>query len=142
MPQTTRILFLCGSNSCRPQIAEGFLRTLAGDKFEVRSAGATASFVHPLAIEVMAEVGIDISGQRSKSLDEFVGQEFDYVIIVCANDTRAICLFFPGKVKHRLNWGFDDPADVGASDAERLQVFRDVRDQIQRRIEGFLGGPL
>ncbi|MBN2209586.1 MAG: arsenate reductase ArsC [Candidatus Coatesbacteria bacterium] len=142
MPDKSRVLFLCGSNSCRSQMAEGFLKALAGDRFEVQSAGASASFVHPLAIRVMADVGIDISKHRSKSLDEFIGQEFDYVIAVCADDTKAICPFFPGKAKHRLNWGFEDPAEAEGNEAQRVKVFESVRDQIASRIKEFLSGVL
>jgi len=136
------VLFLCESNSCRSQMAEGILRSLAGDRSDVRSAGATASFVHPLAIEVMEEVGIDISHQRSKTLDEFIGQEFDYVITVCAGHSKTVCPFFPGNVNHRLNWGFEDPADAEGDEAQRLEVFRDVRDQIMSQIKELLSAAL
>ena len=132
--QATRVLFLCESNSCRSQMAEGILKALGGGRFEVKSAGAFASSVHPLAIEVMAELGIDISGQRSKSLDEFIGEEFDYVITVCAGHSKDICPFFPGKVKHRLTWAFEDPAEAQGNEVQRLTVFRRVRDEIRAAI--------
>ena len=138
MSDKNSVLFLCGSNSCRSQMAEGILKRLAGSRFEARSAGATASFVHPLTIKVMAEVGTDISGQRSKSFDEFIGQKFDYVITVCANDTNRLCPFFPGEVKHKLNWGLEDPAVAEGNEAERLEVFRNVRDGLLLQIKGFL----
>ena len=118
------------------------MKALAGDRFEVQSAGASASSVHPLAIRVMAEVAIDISRHRSKSLDEFIGQEFDYVITVCANDTKTICPFFPGKAKHRLNWAFEDPAQAEGDEAQRVRIFESVRDQIASRIKEFLSGVL
>ena len=119
-------------------MAEGILRSLAESRFDVSSAGATASFVHPYAINVMAEVGIDISGQRSKPLDEFIGQKFDYVITVCANDSNCLCPFFPGEVKHRLNWSFEDPAIAEGNEALRLEVFRNVRDGLLLQIKEFL----
>lgn len=116
-------------------MAEGILKALAGDRFEVKSAGAKPSFVHPLAIRVMAEIGIDISGQRSKSLDEFVGQQFDYAVTVCAGHSKQVCPFFPGEVKHRLIWSFNDPADAQGDEALRLDVFRKVRNEIRAAIE-------
>jgi arsenate reductase (thioredoxin) len=127
-----RVLFLCTHNSARSQMAEGFLRSLAGDRFEVASAGTHATRVHPLAIRAMKDVGIDISGQASKVVDEFVEQPWDYVITVCdaANET---CPVFP-KTSNRLHWSFDDPSRATGSDAQRLEVFRRVRDQLKRRI--------
>lgn len=138
MPDKQRVLFLCGSNSCRSQMAEGILRTSAGERFEARSAGATASSVHPIAVEVMAEIGIDISGQRSKSLSEFIGQKFDYVITVCADDKHASCPFFPGRAKHRLQWGVRDPAEAEGDRSLKLAVFREVRDDLIDRIGAFV----
>ncbi|MBN1593764.1 MAG: arsenate reductase ArsC [Candidatus Coatesbacteria bacterium] len=138
MHPNANLLFLCGSNSCRSQMAEGILRSLAGDRFDVKSAGASASYVHPMAIRVMDEIGIDISNQRSKSLDEFIGQRFDYVITVCANDRKSICPFFPGKIGQRISWGFEDPADADGDEDERLAVFRRVRDGLIQNIKQFL----
>ena len=133
-----RILFLCTTNSCRSQMAEGILKAIGGDEFEVESAGAKPSFVHPLTIKVMAEIGMDITNQRSKSVAEFVGQEFDYVITLCGDDAQVVCPVFIGKAKERLHWNFVDPAEAQGSDEEILSVFRTVRDQIRRRIEKFI----
>jgi arsenate reductase len=132
-----RVLFLCTGNSCRSHMAEGWLRKLGGDDFDVFSAGSKpAGYVHPLAIEAMREVGVDISKQTSKSLEEFVGQPFDYVITVCDN-ARDACPAFPGAA-HQLHWGFDDPAHASGTDDEKRRVFRRVRDEIENRIRLFL----
>jgi arsenate reductase len=130
------VLFLCTHNSARSQMAEGFLRAQAGDRFDVASAGTEATRVHPLAIRVMDEVGIDLRGHTSKSLDAFVQAPWDYVITVCdvANER---CPVFPGRTI-RLHWSFDDPSQATGSDAERLQTFRRVRDEIARAISGWL----
>jgi len=133
-----KLLVLCTGNSARSQMAEGLLRHEGGDRFEVYSAGTKPSRVRDEAIAVMAEIGIDISGQRSKSVDEFVGQDLDFVITVC-NHAQQICPVFPGTVK-RLHWPFDDPAAVQGSDEVRLAAFREVRDQIHGRIMVFLNG--
>src|SRR5215218_8681344 len=106
----TRVLFVCTHNSARSQMAEGLLRQLAGDRFEAFSAGTDASSVRPEAISVMAELGIDISAQRSKSVDDFVGQQFAWVITVC-DRARETCPYFPGA-EQTAHWGFDDPADA------------------------------
>jgi arsenate reductase len=127
-----RVLVLCTGNSARSQMAEGLLRQDAGNRFEVFSAGVDPSQVRPLAIEAMREVGIDISGQRSKSVDEFLGQEFDYVITVCDNANER-CPVFPGKTK-RIHWSFEDPAAAGGDEKTQLTVFRRVRDQIRQRL--------
>jgi arsenate reductase len=119
-------------------MAEGLLRHEAGDRFEVFSAGTRPTHVRPEAIEAMAEIGIDISGHRSKSVDEFVGQDLDYVITVCSNANET-CPVFPGATR-RLHWPFDDPATVGGTDAVRQAAFRRIRDQIHGRIMVFLGG--
>ncbi|MCD6328645.1 arsenate reductase ArsC [bacterium] len=142
MPRKDSVLFLCGSNSCRSQMAEGLLKSLPGSTFDVHSAGATASFVHPLAIKVMAEIGFDISEQRSKSLDEFIGQKFDYVITVCAKDKNQQCPYFPGAAKLRLTWGLEDPATAQGDDAQKLKVFRKVRDELLSQINEFLNANL
>lgn len=134
-----RVLILCTGNSARSQMAEGFLRHRAGDRYNVFSAGTRPSRVRPEAISVMRESGIDIAGHRSKSVDEFVGQPFDYVITVCDN-AKESCPVFPGKAK-RIHWSFEDPAAVEGSEDERLHAFRHIRDQIRARIEAFAAGP-
>lgn len=126
-----RILILCTGNSARSQMAEGLMRReLPGT--EVFSAGTKPSLVRPEAIAVMSEIGIDLNGHRSKSVDEFAGQEFDYVITVCDNANEA-CPIFPGKTK-RLHWPFEDPAGVQGTEEERGAAFRKVRDQILTKI--------
>lgn len=134
--QQTRVLILCTGNSARSQMAEGLLRYDHGNRFEVFSAGVEPSFVRPQAIAVMRELGIDISGHRSKSVDEFIGQEFDLVITVCDNANER-CPVFPGKTK-RIHWSFDDPAAVSGSDEEKLAVFRRVRDEIRAKLNSLL----
>lgn len=131
-----RVLFLCTGNSCRSQMAEGFLRHMAGDRFEVFSAGVKPTQINPLAIKVMAEVGVDISKQRSKSAMEFIGQKFDYIITVCDNAKQA-CPVFPGK-HEKIHWDLEDPAGAVGSEEERLVVFRKIRDQVQKNISKFL----
>jgi arsenate reductase len=117
-------------------MAEGLLRQMAGDRFEVASAGVAPSNVRPEALKVMAELGIDISGQRSKSVDEFLKQEFDYVITVC-DKANEQCPVFPGQTT-RMHWSFEDPAAAAGNDAARLAVFRRVRDEIEQRLEVFV----
>jgi arsenate reductase len=129
----SRILFLCTHNSARSQMAEGLLRDMAVERFEVHSAGTEAALVRPQAIKVMKELGIDISGQESKTLKRYLGEPFDYVITVC-DDANEACPFFPGA-RRRLHWSFEDPAAAEGSEEERLGVFRKVRDQIKERIE-------
>ena len=133
-----RILFLCTTNSCRSQMAEGILKAMGGDEFEVESAGAKPSFVHPLAIKVMAEIAIDITNRKSKSVAEFIGQEFDFVITLCGDYAKDTCPVFIGKAKERLHWNFADPAEAEGSDTEVLSVFIKVRDQIKTRIDKFV----
>lgn len=116
-------------------MAEGLLRHLAGDGVEVASAGIAPSAVRPEAIKVMKQIGIDISNHRSKSVAEFAGQEFDYVITVCDN-AREQCPVFPGKTK-RIHWSFADPAQAGGNEASRLAVFSRVRDEIAQRLNEF-----
>jgi len=124
---------LCTHNSARSQMAEGMLRNLARDRFEVHSAGTEATLVRPLAIRAMDEIGIDISGQESKTLERYVGEPFDYVITVC-DEANEACPFFLGA-KNRLHWSFEDPSQADGSEDERLGVFRRVRDEIRERIE-------
>ena len=128
-----RVLFLCTHNSARSQMAEGLLRHLAGNRFAAFSAGTEATAVRPLAIRAMAELGIDISGQESKTLDRYLGEPFDAVITVCDQAAEA-CPVFPGA-KQRLHWSFPDPSKAEGSEEEQLAVYRAVRDDIRRRIE-------
>ncbi len=124
-----RVLILCTGNSARSQMAEGLLRHDVGNRFEVESAGTKPGTVRPEAIAVMRELGIDISKHRSKHVDEFEGQQFDYVITVCDN-AKEICPVFPAAVA-RLHHSFDDPAELKGSEEERLTLFRRVRDELR-----------
>ena len=130
-----RVLVLCTGNSARSQMAEGLLRDLAGDRFEVFSAGTIASFVRPQAIAVMNEIGIDISAHRSKSADEFLDDEFDYVITVCDHANQR-CPVFSGPAK-RLHWSIDDPV-ISGGENEQLAAFRCARDELHQRINKFI----
>jgi arsenate reductase (thioredoxin) len=130
-----RVLILCTGNSARSQIGEGLLRHDAGDRFEVSSAGTHPSRVRPEAITVMHEIGIDISNQRSKSVDEFAGEQFDYVLTVC-DQARESCPIYPGHGQ-RLHHAFPDPAAIQGSEEERLHAFRKVRDQIRSYLHHF-----
>lgn len=136
MNDKQRVLILCTGNSARSQMAEGLLRAEAGATFEVFSAGMHPSIVRPEAIEVMREAGIDITGQRSKSVDEFAGQMFDYVITVCSKAAET-CPVFPG-VRQRFSWDFDDPAAVEGDEETRLATFRRIRGEIQVRLRLFI----
>jgi arsenate reductase len=136
MAERQRVLFLCVHNSARSQMAEGLLRARAGDRFEAFSAGNEATEVRPLAIAAMAEIGIDISGQYSKTTADLGGQRFDYVITVC-DDAREACPYY-GNATHQIHWGFDDPAAATGTDDERLAVFRRVRDEIAAQIHEFV----
>ena len=131
-----RVLILCTGNSARSQMAEGLLRALAGDHFEVFSAGSQPSTVNRLAIAAMDERGIDIRVQRSKHLNEYLDQPFDYVITVCDNAAET-CPVFPGPAR-RIHWSFPDPAAVAGSAAERLASFRQVRDGIEAQLRAWL----
>jgi arsenate reductase len=129
---TKRILIVCTGNSCRSQMAEGFLKSL-DKELDVQSAGTwPASTVQPRAIAVMEEVGIDISGGHPKSVDQFLKNEFDYVITVCDN-AKETCPVFAGKVKHRLHIGFDDPVEAFGTEEHIVSEFRRVRDEIRRK---------
>jgi arsenate reductase (thioredoxin) len=133
------VLILCTGNSCRSHLAEGFLRATAGEVLDVRSAGSKpAGYVHPLAVKVMAEIGIDISAHQSKHLNEFLNQPIETVITVCGNADQA-CPLFPGQV-NRHHWGFDDPAHATGSEEEKLAVFRKVRDEIKRTFDAYGAG--
>jgi arsenate reductase (thioredoxin) len=130
------VLFLCTGNSCRSQMAEGFLRHHGGHNFEVHSAGTNPTTLNPLAVKVMSEAGIDISRHESKNASQYTGNEFTYVITVC-DHAKESCPIFPGN-SIRLHWPFDDPADATGSEEERLPVFRRVRDEIDERIREFV----
>jgi len=136
MNKPIRVLILCTGNSARSQMAEGLLRNLAGDRFAVASAGVSPTQVRSEAITAMREIGIDISHHRSKSVDEFGGQEFDYVITVCDNANEQ-CPAFPGNTQ-RIHWSFDDPAMAPGDEEVRLAVFRRVRDEILHRLQVFV----
>lgn len=137
MSDKKRVLILCTGNSARSQMAEGLLRHDAGDRFDVESAGTKASFVRPEAIAAMREIGIDISGHRSKHVDELARQHFDYVITVCDN-ARETCPVFFGAAE-KLHHDFEDPAALSGSEEERLAVFRLVRDQLRAYLRDFAG---
>ena len=128
-----RILFLCTGNSARSQMAEGLLRHLAGDRFEVFSAGTQSTRVHPLAIKALAEKGIDISHHTSDHIDKYMGMEFDYVITVCDN-AHETCPYFPTN-KAQWHWSFEDPSAATGTEAERLAKFREIRDQIEASLK-------
>lgn len=133
------VLILCTGNSCRSHLAEGILRAAAGDLLDVRSAGSKpAGYVHPLARQVMQEIGLDISGHHSKHLKDFLPQPVETVITVCGNADQA-CPVFPGQV-NRHHWGFDDPAHATGTEEEQLAVFRRVRDEIKRVFEAYAAG--
>ena len=133
------ILILCTGNSCRSHLAEGILRAAAGDSLDVQSAGSKpAGYVHPLAIQVMKEIGIDISAHRSKHMDDFLQHPVETVITVCGNADQ-VCPRFPGQL-NRHHWGFDDPAHATGTDAEKLAVFRRVRDEIKMVFEAYAAG--
>ena len=133
-----RVLLLCTGNSARSQMAEGLLRHEAGHVYEVFSAGTEPTHVRPEAITVMREVGIDISSHRSKSVDEFAGWDFDYVITVCDN-AKESCPVFPAKAR-RIHWSIEDPAAVQGSEEERLTAFRRAREELRARLQAFARG--
>lgn len=133
------VLILCTGNSCRSHLAEGILRQVAGDLFEVNSAGSNpAGYVHPKAVQVMQEIGIDISGHTSKHMNEFLKRRVDTVITVCGNTDQA-CPMFPGQV-NRYHWGFEDPARASGTEEEILNVFRRVRDEIKLVFMAYAAG--
>lgn len=131
-----RVLFICTANSARSQMAEALVNHDLGDRVEAFSAGTEPGTPHPLAIEVLSEIGIDHRAARSKSTDEFAGQAFDFVITLCDSANETCPLFFGGV--RRVHLGFDDPAKAGGSDLEKRAVFRRVRDEIRTRIEAYL----
>jgi arsenate reductase len=131
-----RVLFLCTHNSARSQMAEGLLRAMAGERFEVFSAGTEKTRVQPLAVDAMREIGIDLSGHTSKTLDAFGDDPFDFVITVCDRANES-CPLFPGKTE-RIHWSFDDPTAATGSDEEKLAAFRRIRDQIRAKIAAWI----
>jgi len=138
MSEIKKILFLCTTNSCRSQMAEGIVKHQYKDGFDAYSAGAKPASVHPLAIKIMAEIGIDISRQKSKSVAEFNSQEFDYVITLCGGYAKDVCPVFTGKTGQRIHWDFVDPAEGDGTEEEILGVFRKVRDEIKAKIDDFV----
>jgi arsenate reductase len=128
-----KVLFLCTGNSARSQMAEGYLRHVAGDGFEALSAGIEPKGLNPLAVEAMKEIGIDISRQASKDVREFLGQPIPYVVTVCDN-AKARCPIFP-RTYRSMHWSLEDPAEATGSQEEKLAVFRRVRDEISQRIQ-------
>jgi len=135
MGEMNRVLFICTHNSARSQMAEGLLRHLAGDRFDVHSAGTEATRVRPEAVQVMAELGINISGQTSKALDRYLADRWDHVITVC-DDANESCPVFPGT-SARSYWSFPDPSKATGAEDERLEAFRSVRDQIAASVRKF-----
>lgn len=131
-----RVLILCTGNSARSQMAEGLLRSMAGERFAVFSAGTKPSFVRPEAIVAMRELGVDLSSHRSKSVDEYRDASFDYVITVCDNANES-CPLFAGKAE-RIHWSFEDPAAVDGDEETRLGSFRKIRDRIAGRMRSFV----
>jgi len=131
-----RVLFVCTENACRSQMAEGFLRHHAADRFEAFSGGADPGKLNPTAVEVMGEVGIDISSHHSKDVAEFLGQNFHFIIRVC-DKVKETCPVLPGAIWH-LDWSLEDPASAKGTATERIAVFRRVRDEIEGRVLGFI----
>lgn len=138
MTQRKRVLFICTHNSARSQMAEALLHHLYGDRYDASSAGTEATRVHPLAVAAMAELDIDCSSQRSKSIDEMENERFDLAVIVC-DDTREACPVFPGAAQ-QLHWSLPDPSQAEGDKQARLDIFRAVRDKIRRRVEETFGG--
>jgi arsenate reductase len=131
-----KVLFLCNANSCRTQMAEAFLRTLAGDKFEAFSAGATPTTVDSDVVDVMKEIGVDMTTQRAKDSKDFFGQRFQYVITVC-DKTKERCPIFPGAI-WMLHWIIPDPTAIAGTEALRLAAIRRVRDEIEDHVRAFV----
>jgi arsenate reductase (thioredoxin) len=136
--EKSRVLFLCTGNSARSQIAEAFLRKYAGDHFEAHSAGLEPKALNPLTVKVMEEVGFDMSGHRSKGVDEYLGKvHFQYLITVCDDAEKNCPAVWPG-VNQRLHWSFEDPAKFEGTDEQKLAKFRQVRDLIDTRVKAWL----
>ena len=136
MAEPIRVLFVCTGNSARSQIAEALLRDFGGAEFDVNSAGTDPGVVNPYSVRVLDEIGIDWSGARSKSVTEFIGRPFDYVITVC-DRARQSCPVFPGD-HNTLHWGLDDPADVEGTDEQKLEAFRRTRTEVATRLRPFV----
>jgi len=135
-----RILFLCTGNSARSQMSEAFLRKYGGDKFEVHSAGLDPTVINPFTVKVLEEIGIDTSGQFAKSLDSYLGKvHFSYLITVCSKAEER-CPIFPG-MGTRIHWPFEDPAAFDGSDEEKMEKFREIRDQIENKIKSWIAEP-
>ncbi len=133
-----KVLFLCTGNSCRSQMAEAFLRQYGSERFEAFSAGLQPTEIHPYTYKVMAELGLDLAGQRSKGVEEFLGKTlFQYLITVCDDADKNCPTVWPG-VNKRMHWSFEDPAKFEGSEEEKLEKFREVRDQMQSRIREWL----
>jgi arsenate reductase len=139
MTEKKKVLFLCWGNSARSQMAEGLMKSLGSEQWDVKSAGTFPSYVHPLAIRVMEELEIDISQQTSKSYDQFLEERFDYLITLCDEAART-CPVSPDEGE-RFHWPVDDPATAIGTIDERLEVFRRVRDEIKTKVEEFLRSP-
>ncbi len=133
MTKIKKVLILCTGNSARSQMAEGLLKHICKNEFEINSAGTKPSIVRPEAITVLEERGIDISGNRSKSVDEFAGQQIDYILTVCDN-AKENCPYFPARTKS-IHYSFNDPAEVAGDEEARLAVFRKVRDEIENYLK-------
>jgi arsenate reductase (thioredoxin) len=133
------VLFVCIHNSARSQMAEAFLNSLAGGRFDAKSAGLEPGKLNPVIVEVMKEIGIDISGNKTKSVFDFYkkGERFDYVVTVCDEAASERCPVFPGA-RETMHWSFPDPAGLNGTNAEKLQKTRGIRDQIKKKIEGFI----
>jgi len=133
-----KVIFICTGNACRSQMAEGLLRHMAGDKFEVYSAGSHPSRLHPASVAVMAEWGIDIARHTAEPIDDYLETGIDIAITVCDNAQQS-CPTFPGNVE-QIHWGLDDPYHGWGADPEDLPPYRETRDELKKRIEGFLLG--
>jgi arsenate reductase len=136
MQDKPKVLFVCTGNSCRSQMAEGMLKHYGNGEFEVYSAGLRPSHVHPLAIKALAELDIDITNQYSKTVNEFIGQEFSYVVTVCGS-AKELCPVFPGKY-NALHWSIEDPASTSGTEEEMMKVFRKVRQNILEKVKHFV----
>jgi arsenate reductase len=136
MAEKKKVLFLCWGNSARSQMAEGLMKSLGSEQWDVKSAGTFPSYVHPLAIRAMEEIGIDISQQTSKSYDQFLEERFDYLVTLC-DEAAQTCPVFPGE-REKLHWPLEDPATAIGTIDERMMVFRKVRDEIKMKIEELL----
>ena len=136
----TKVIFICTGNSCRSQMAEGLLRDMAGDRFEVFSAGSHPSRLHPASIIVMAELEIDISNHSADSIDKYLDKDIDIVITVCDN-ARQVCPVFPGNVK-RIHWSIDDPFHGWGAEPDDLIPYRETRETLKDRLESFINREL